>query len=62
MVGRAHPARGAEDMVGRELDELSRPQRLGGEKPGQGSRSGRTDITIDTDLIVEGSARSRSIW
>jgi hypothetical protein len=24
--------------------------------------SGRTDITIDTDLIVEGSARSRSTW
>jgi adenylate cyclase len=48
--------RGAEDLVGRELDELF---------PGRNRwvvnslakvrDSGRTDITIDTDLVIEGS-------
>jgi PAS domain S-box-containing protein len=49
--------RGAEDMVGRELDELF-PGRNGWvvKSLDKVRSSGRTDITIDTDLIVEGSA------
>jgi adenylate cyclase len=49
--------RGAEDMVGRELDELF-PGRNGWvvKSLDKVRSSGRTDITIDTDLIVDGSA------